>query len=75
MAKFQGKNWEAYMKEKDKRVNLTTECLNNIKMIKLYEWSGVFDILIKEKRREELKYLKKNFKIDILWNFTGELYS
>ncbi len=75
MAKFQGKNWEAYMKEKDKRVNLTTECLNNIKMIKLYEWTGVFDILIKEKRREELKYLKKNFKIDILWNFTGELYS
>ena len=63
------------MKEKDKRVNLTTECLNNIKMIKLYEWSSVFDILIKEKRREELKYLKKNFKIDILWNFTGELYS
>ena len=75
MAKFQGKNWEAYMKEKDKRVNLTTECLNNIKMIKLYEWSGVLYILIKEKRREELKYLKKNFKIDILWNFTGELYS
>ncbi len=44
-------------------------------MIKLYEWSGIFDSLIKEKRKEELKYLKKNFKIDIMWNFTGELYS
>jgi hypothetical protein len=63
------------MKEKDERVNLTTECLNNIKMIKLYEWSGVFNSLIKEKRREEMKYLKKNFNIDILWNLTGELYS
>lgn len=44
-------------------------------MIKLYEWTKVFDILIKEKRKEEIKYLKKNFNIDILWNFTGELYS
>jgi hypothetical protein len=49
------------MKEKDKRVNLTTECLNNIKMIKLYQWNNIFEDLIREKRSEELKYLKKNF--------------
>ena len=63
------------MKEKDKRVNLTTECLNNIKMIKLYQWNNIFEDLIREKRSEELKYLKKNFQIDILWNFSGEMYS
>jgi hypothetical protein len=38
------------MKEFDKRVSATTECLNNIKMIKLYSWVDIFLNSINEKR-------------------------
>ena len=30
------------MKKQDERVNITTEALNNIKMIKMYSWIQTF---------------------------------
>ena len=31
-----------YMKTKGERVSVTTECINNIKVIKLYGWTNFF---------------------------------
>ena len=53
MAKYQKK----LMKATDARVSATTECLNNIKMIKLYSWEQTFARIIGQKRKEELSVL------------------
>ena len=31
-----------YKKKKDERINLTTECFTNIKIIKIYGWTDIF---------------------------------
>jgi hypothetical protein len=43
------------MKCTDERMNLTTEALSNIKMLKLYSWVDHFKGLIQEKRLKEIK--------------------
>lgn len=48
-----------YMKKQDARISMTTECLNNIKMLKLYSWTDIFYDLIMQKREEELGVLRK----------------
>jgi len=53
LAKYQKK----LMKATDARVSATTECLNNIKMIKLYSWEQTFTRMIGQKRKEELSVL------------------
>lgn len=53
------------MKKKDDRMNLTTEVINNIKMIKLYSWQETFLKRINEKRTIELKQLKRNFIVSM----------
>lgn len=53
-ARFQ----KALMAKTDARVTQTAECLNNIKMIKLYAWVDLFSGKIDTKRKEELN---KNF--------------
>ena len=51
------------MKKTDARVSITTECLNNIKMIKLYSWVEIFQKLIQSKRKEELhmQFIRMNY--------------
>lgn len=34
--------WKKTMKAKDQRMNVTTESINNIKMLKLYSWDSTF---------------------------------
>ena len=55
-----------YMSKQDKRVSLTTEALNNIKMIKLYSWTNTIEEQIKQKRIEELLIYRKRLKIGII---------
>jgi ABC-type bacteriocin/lantibiotic exporter with double-glycine peptidase domain len=43
-----------YMQTQDARVSMTTECMNNIKMIKMYSWIEIFQRLVTEKRQKEL---------------------
>jgi len=43
-------------------VNLTTQCLNNIKMLKLYSWANAFENMIGEKRKAEMGVLWTRFK-------------
>jgi virulence-associated protein VapD len=49
MSKFQ----KLYMRRQDARMNAVTECLNNIKMLKLYDWVDLFLEKINVKRVEE----------------------
>lgn len=50
------------MKKQDARVNTTSESLNNIKMLKLYSWTAIFNRVIESKRVEELGVLWQRFK-------------
>lgn len=47
-------------------MNAVTECLNNIKMLKLYDWTDLFLESINEKRNEELAVSWTRVKISIL---------
>lgn len=56
ISRCNAKNQKKYMKLTDARVSITTECLNNIKMIKLYSWIKIFKEMIDKKRKEELSF-------------------
>lgn len=51
------------MKHKDKRMNMTSECIQHIKMLKLYAWTHKFFEKIAEVRRKELRSLWHAFII------------
>ena len=55
-----------YMKRQDKRVALTTEGLNNIKMIKLYSWIDIFVDMIAQKRLSEFSVLRIRLCLTII---------
>ena len=59
VAKMQGLIRKGYMKAQDKRMNLTNELLQNIKIIKMYSWENIFLSLLQERRTAELKELSK----------------
>ncbi|OAQ80527.1 ATP-dependent bile acid permease [Purpureocillium lilacinum] len=52
------------MKATDKRINVTNEVLQNIRIIKYFAWEERFGRIIDEKRRAELNALRSRF---ILW--------
>lgn len=57
ISKLSAKWQKNLMLYKDKRMNSTTEAFNNIKVLKMYSWMHIFEQLISEKRREELRVL------------------
>ena len=59
VAKMQGLIRKDYMKAQDKRMNLTNELLQNIKIIKMYSWENIFLSLLQERRTAELKQLSR----------------
>ncbi|ESO91182.1 hypothetical protein LOTGIDRAFT_153611 [Lottia gigantea] len=62
-----------YQKEnlqyKDKRIKLTSEVLEGIKVLKLYAWECVFKQKILEMRKQELSILKKIANLNTLSTF------
>lgn len=56
----------------DKRINITNEVLQNIRIIKYFAWEHRFSYMINEKRQAELKALRSRFMIWALavaiWN-------
>ena len=56
------------MKLKDKRMKITTETFNNIKILKLYSWEEEFKNKINFAREEELSNLLEKFKVLCLNN-------
>jgi hypothetical protein len=51
------------MKKQDGRVTITTETVNNIKMIKLYAWVDIFQKAIFARRSEERRAMLKRMGI------------
>ena len=52
-----------YLKKSDKRMRITTETFNNLKVIKLYGWDDFFLAKIQIARNEELDALNKRYYI------------
>ena len=52
-----------FMKRQDARVKAITESLGNIKMLKMYAWTKIFQRIISEKRAAELAILWKRFRL------------
>ena len=46
---------EEMMKRKDKRMNHTTEALNNIKTLKFYSWTDAFEKEVQKRRVHEIR--------------------
>lgn len=61
----------------DKRINITNEVLQNIRIIKYFAWEDRFGMMINEKRRSELKALRSRFLVwataVAIWNFVPVL--
>ena len=57
--------WKALEKAQSARTSLTTECLGNMKILKVYGWTDIFKKMIITKRDEELKHLDKDNKQDL----------
>lgn len=54
------------MKVSDSRVQVVTEIMNVIRMVKLFGWEKKMDEKIAQKREEELYYQKKRLLLEIL---------
>ena len=54
------------MLRQDARVSITTELINNIKMIKLYSWIDIFKDIVLQKRTDELNFQFKRMNILML---------
>ncbi|TFK32340.1 multidrug resistance-associated ABC transporter [Crucibulum laeve] len=62
---------ENIMKARDERLSLTNEALGAIRMLKFMGWERNFEARINRVRSRELKYQKKSFRIETLWNSMG----
>ena len=60
---------EKMMTAKDSRVNLMSELLSGIRVIKCFNWQKFFSGKVNEKRGDELKYLKGRKYLDALCVF------
>jgi hypothetical protein len=54
------------MNFQDKRVTMTTETLNSMKMLKLYSWTKSFEKAIDDKRNQELGVLWKRLNTGMI---------
>src|SRR5690606_29932530 len=57
---------DAILAKKDKRLKVTTETLNSLKILKLYAWENEFMKRINSSREEEIKEIKKEYTFFIL---------
>lgn len=55
----------------DARIHSTNEVLQNIRIIKYFAWEQRFEDIVSEKRKTELKYLRKRY---ILWSCAATLW-
>ena len=60
------KNQYRYLKEKDRRINFTSQTIKNIKELKLLQWEDKFQNVINTKRAKELVHMKTNLNIAVV---------
>ena len=51
------------MRRQDRRVKAIAESLSNIKMLKMYAWTHIFQRIISERRQDELTILWKRMRV------------
>jgi ATP-binding cassette, subfamily C (CFTR/MRP), member 1 len=62
-----GKVKSNFMQISDRRVEVTTECINAMKVIKLFGWEEVFQSRISRERRQEIKQLFITAVLQSFW--------
>ena len=60
------KNQYRYLKEKDRRINFTSQTIKNIKELKLLQWEDTFQKVIGEKRAKEMIFMKTKLNISVV---------
>jgi ABC-type bacteriocin/lantibiotic exporter with double-glycine peptidase domain len=60
------KNQYHYLKEKDRRINFTSQTIKNIKELKLLQWEDTFQNVINIKRSKEMIFMKTNLNISVV---------
>ena len=61
-------NQYRYLKEKDKRINFTSQTVKNIKELKLLQWEDTFKDVINQKRKKEMIFMRKrlNYSLSLI---------
>lgn len=59
----------AYLRDKDKRMKLTSQTFHMLKVLKLYAWENEFENRINEKREIELKSMKRILNLGVISQF------
>ena len=61
-------NQYSYLKEKDKRINFTSQTVKNLKELKLLQWEDTFKNVINKKRQKEMIFMRKrlNYSLTII---------
>ena len=62
------KNQYNYLREKDKRINFTSQTIKNIKELKLLQWEDTFKNVINNKRKKEMIFMRKrlNYSLSLI---------
>ena len=60
------KNQYRYLKEKDRRINFTSQTIKNIKELKLLQWEDTFQKEINKKRAKEMLFMKTKLNIAVV---------
>ncbi|KAJ5176909.1 ABC transporter 7 [Penicillium canariense] len=61
----------AILKGTDARIHATNEVLQNIRIIKYFAWEQRFQDIVNEKRKAELKSLRRRY---VLWSFAATVW-
>ena len=60
------KNQYRYLREKDRRINFTSQTIKNIKELKLLQWEDKFKDVIGEKREKEMVFMQKRLNFAVV---------
>ena len=59
------RNQYNYLKEKDKRINFTSQTVKNIKELKLLQWEDTFKNVINKKRQKEMIFMRRRLNYSL----------
>ena len=54
-----------FLREKDKRINFTSQTVKNIKELKLLQWEDTFKEVINKKRKKEMFFMRKRLNYSL----------
>lgn len=63
LSRIQARLQKEFMRRQDWRVKAIVESLSNIKVLKMYAWTHIFERLIAERRADELRVLWRRMRV------------